>query len=335
MRKKTIDIRNLSIGYNSKNGRKTVAENLNTALYQGELTCLLGVNGIGKSTLLKTLSGFLDRIGGDILINDRNIDSFSEKDLSMQVSIVLTEKVMIQNMTARELIGMGRSPYNGFWGRISKDDEKIVEQCIEMVNINHLKNRYIDNLSDGERQKVMIAKALAQDTSIILLDEPTAFLDFPSKVEIVHLLHRLTRETNKSIFLSTHDLELALQSADKLWLMDKNSKIHIGSPEDLALEGVLSSFFYKKGIFFDEYSGLFRIQNQTNKQIKLIGEGIRYLMMQKALLRTGIKADTTQESPDFIVVTDDFFELHTKNGKVLYKKTIDSVLECLFNHIKR
>ncbi len=329
MRKKTIDIRNLSIGYHSKKGNKTVAENLNTALYQSELTCLLGVNGIGKSTLLKTLSGFLDKIDGDILINGSNINSFSEKELSKQVSIVLTEKVMIQNMTARELIAMGRSPYNGFWGRISKEDEKIVDKCIEMVNIRHLKNRYIDNLSDGERQKVMIAKALAQDTAIILLDEPTAFLDFPSKVEIVQLLHRLTRETDKTIFLSTHDLELALQSADKLWLMDKNSKIHIGSPEDLALEGVLSSFFYKKGIFFDEYSGLFRIQNQAVKHIKLIGEGIRYLMMQKALLRTGIKADKTQESDNFVVVTNECFELHTKNNEVLYKNTIESVLEYL------
>ncbi len=327
MRTKTIDIRNLSIGYNSKKGLKIVAQNLNTALYKGELTCLLGVNGIGKSTLLKTLSGFLDRINGDILINGSNIDNFSEKELSKQVSIVLTEKVMVQNMTARELIAMGRSPYNGFWGRINKDDEEIVDRCIEMVNIAHLKNRYVDNLSDGERQKVMIAKALAQDTAIILLDEPTAFLDFPSKVEIVQLLHKLTRETDKSIFLSTHDLELALQSADKLWLMDKNSKIHIGSPEDLALQGILSSFFYKKGIFFDEYSGLFRIQNQAVKQIKLIGEGIRYLMMQKALLRTGIKADKTQKSSDFIVVTDEFFELHTKNGELLHKKTIEDVLE--------
>ncbi len=326
MRTKTIDIRNLSIGYNSKKGLKTVAQNLNTALYKGELTCLLGVNGIGKSTLLKTLSGFLDRISGDILINGSNIDNFSEKELSKQVSIVLTEKVMIQNMTARELIAMGRSPYNGFWGRINKEDEDIVDRCIEMVNIAHLKNRYVDNLSDGERQKVMIAKALAQDTAIILLDEPTAFLDFPSKVEIVQLLHKLTRETDKSIFLSTHDLELALQSADKLWLMDKNSKIHIGSPEDLALQGILSSFFYKKGIFFDEYSGLFRIKNQAVKQIKLIGEGIRYLMMQKALLRTGIKADKTQKSSDFIVVTDEFFELHTKNGELLHKKTIEDVL---------
>ncbi len=329
MKTSTIDIQNLSIGYTTKKGVKTVAENLNTSLWRGELTCLLGVNGIGKSTLLKTLSGFLGRLEGNILIEGKNIDDFQDKDLAKQISVVLTEKVMIHNMTVRELIGMGRSPYNGFWGTINKEDHVVIDECIDMVNIRKLEHRYIDNLSDGERQKVMIAKALAQDTPIILLDEPTAFLDFPSKVEIVQLLHRLTRQTDKTIFLSTHDLELALQSADKLWLMDKNSKIHIGTPEDLALNGVLRSFFQKKGILFDEYSGLFRIQNQASRQIKLVGkqDDIRFLMMQKALLRVGIKADKTQETDEFIVVFDSYFELHKANGNVFQKKTIEEIID--------
>ncbi len=331
MNKTTIDIQNLSIGYNNKKSKKIVAKNLNTSLWRGELTCLLGVNGIGKSTLLKTLSGFINRLDGNILINGKNIDDIAEKDFSKQISVVLTEKVMIHNMTVRELIGMGRSPYNGFWGTINKEDEGVIDECIEMVNIRKLEHRFVDNLSDGERQKVMIAKALAQNTPIILLDEPTAFLDFPSKVEIVQLLHRLTRETDKSIFLSTHDLELALQSADKLWLMDKDSKIHIGTPEDLALNGILSSFFYKKGIVFDEYSGLFRIQNQAKRNIKLVGnkKNIRFLMVQKALLRIGIQADENQKSDNFIVVTDNCFEFHTKNNEIFNKTTIQEVLELI------
>ncbi len=327
MRKTIIDIKDLSIGYSHKNGKKVVAEHLNTALYQGELTCLLGVNGIGKSTLLKTLSGFLDKISGEIFIDGKLLDDFSEKELAKHISVVLTEKVLIQNMKVHELIALGRSPYNGFWGRVSEEDKNKVQQCIKLVNIEHLSERYVDNLSDGERQKVMIAKALAQDTPIIFLDEPTAFLDFPSKVEIIQLLHRLTRQTHKIIFLSTHDLELALQSADKLWLMDKNSQIHIGTPEDLTLQGVLSRFFYQKGIFFDEKSGLFYIQNQSDKQLKLTGKGIRFSMMQKALLRNGIKADAHQQSSNQIVVTDNVFEWHSGNGEILPFQTIEDVLE--------
>ncbi len=327
MSKATIEIQNLSIGYTGKKTAKIVAKELNTSLFQGELTCLLGVNGIGKSTLLKTLSGFLPRVEGNILIEGRNIDSFSERDFSKKIGIVLTEKIMIHNMSVRELIAMGRSPYNGFWGTINKADEKIIDKCIALVNIEHLKFRYVDNLSDGERQKVMIAKALAQDTPIILLDEPTAFLDFPSKVEIMQLLHSLTRETRKTIFLSTHDLELALQSADKLWLMDKNSKIHIGTPEDLALNGTLKRFFEKKAVVFDEYSGLFRIQNPTNRQIRLLGSGVAYNMLQKALMRIGIKADENQIGSDYLVVKNNFFELHRKNKEVVYEKNIENILK--------
>ncbi len=154
-------------------------------------------------------------------------------------------------MTVRELIGMGRSPYTGFWGKLSRADDEIVDKAIGLVNIHPLASRMLHTLSDGERQKAMIAKALAQETPVIYLDEPTAFLDFPSKVEIMQLLHHLTRETDKTIFsLSTHDLELALQIADKIWLMDKVNGITSGTPEDLALEGYLSRFFRPQRDYF-------------------------------------------------------------------------------------
>lgn len=324
----TIKLKDLSIGYSNKKAVKVVAQGLNTVLYRGELCCLLGVNGIGKSTLLKTLSGFLKRLDGDILVEGRHIDSIKEKELAKRISVVLTEKVMVHNLSVRELIAMGRSPYNDFWGRISKADEQIVNRCMEMVNICKLAERYVNDLSDGERQKVMIAKALAQDTPIILLDEPTAFLDFPSKVEIIQLLHKLTRQTNKTIFLSTHDLELALQSADKLWLMDKNSRIHIGTPEDLSLDGTLNHFFSKKGVIFDERAGLFRIQNQSNTAIVLEGDrhSTHYLMMQKALLRNGIKADSQQKSPYRIGVHDTSFVWQSAEGETHHCQSIGEVL---------
>ncbi|KAA6312706.1 iron complex transport system ATP-binding protein, partial [termite gut metagenome] len=157
---------------------------------------------------------------------------------------------------------------------------------------------------DGERQKVMIAKALAQETPVMLLDEPTAFLDFPSKVELMQLLHRLSRQTDKTIFLSTHDLELALQIADKIWLMDTQAGMRTGTPEDLALDGSLSRFFAQKGVIFDCETGLFRIENDFDRQIKLIGYGQRYAMVRKALLRNGVMASPDADSGCRVEITD-------------------------------
>lgn len=301
-KQKTIELQNLSIGYITKKERKVVAEGITANIQSGELTCLLGANGIGKSTLLRTLSAFQPKLAGEVFVQGKEIASYTEKQLSKLLSVVLTEKCDVKNMSARELIGLGRSPYTGFWGTLTEDDKQMVDKAISLVKIESLANRMVDTLSDGERQKVMIAKALAQDTPIIFLDEPTAFLDFPSKVEIMQLLHRLSRETNKTIFLSTHDLELALQIADKIWLIDKQSSVTIGTPEDLSLSGKLSSFFARKGIIFDEESGLFRVENAYNRQIRLTGHGQLYTMVRKALLRNGILADRTIESNDYIEV---------------------------------
>ena len=165
--------------------------------------------------------------------------------------MVLTEKTDLRNMTVYDLIGLGRSPYTGFWGTLHKDDRRVIDEAIEMVGIGPLKDRMIQTLSDGERQKVMIAKALAQQTPVIFLDEPTAFLDFPSKVEIMQLLHVLSRTTGKTIFLSTHDLELALQIADTIWLLDRDKGVVIGAPDKLAKDGSLNSFFAQRDIKFD------------------------------------------------------------------------------------
>lgn len=310
-KQKTIQLRNLSIGYVAKKSRKVVAQGITADIRSGELTCLLGANGVGKSTLLRTLSAFQPKLAGEIFIGGKEISLYSEKQLSTLLSVVLTEKCDIKNMSARQLIGLGRSPYTGFWGSLTHDDKQIVEEAIRLVKIENLANRTTDTLSDGERQKVMIAKALAQDTPIVFLDEPTAFLYFPSKVEIMQLLHRLSRKTGKTIFLSTHDLELALQIADKIWLIDQQSGITTGTPEDLSLSGKLSSFFARKGIIFDEESGLFRIENSYNRQIRLTGHGQLYTMVRKALLRNGILADRNVKS-------DDYIEIDSKNRNIIF-----------------
>lgn len=216
----TVVLQDLTIGYTSKGNEKVVAKGLNATLNAGELTCLLGRNGIGKSTLLRTLAAFQPPLRGSILLATSPLTALTDKELSRTIGLVLTERPDVQNMTVRFLVGMGRSPYTGFWGTLSATDEAIVDEAIRMVGIESLENRQVQTLSDGERQKVMIAKALAQQTPIIYLDEPTAFLDFPSKVEMMQLLRRLARDGQKTIFLSTHDVELSLQLADRIWLME-------------------------------------------------------------------------------------------------------------------
>ncbi len=247
----TIALKNLSIGYKTKHSVKEVATNINASLKSGELTCLIGPNGIGKSTLLKTLCAFQPKLKGDILIENKPLESYTDKEFSKKIGVVLTHRPQIQNMTVEELVSLGRSPYTGFWGRLEKEDREIIFNAIRQIGIEPLKERMIQTLSDGERQKVMIAKAIAQQTPIICLDEPTAFLDFPSKIETMQLLQRLCKESNKTIFLSTHDLELTLQIADRIWLMQKGS-LFVGTPKELADSGELSSFIEREGITFDK-----------------------------------------------------------------------------------
>lgn len=287
----TIRLARLSIGYPGKASTKVVARDITETIRSGELTCLLGENGSGKSTLLRTLSGFLPPISGEITILGRPIRDYSDNELARVVGVVLTDKSSLANMTVDELVGMGRSPYTGFWGLLSAEDRQKVDEALDLVGITPLRTRMVQTLSDGERQKAMIAKALAQETPIIFLDEPTAFLDYPSKVETLHLLHRLSHDTGKTIFMSTHDLELALQVADRLWLMARKREVMAGTPEDLALNGVLGTFFQRDGVVFEQRTGLYRIEPSYNLEMRMIGDAVFCSLAAKALRRNGVHAE--------------------------------------------
>ena len=242
----------LSIGYKTKGSVYAVAHGINGTIRSGELTCLMGENGVGKSTLLRTLSGFQPPLSGTIELVGQPLSDYTPQQLAKTIGVVLTEKPDVGLMTARELVAMGRSPYTGFWSRLSARDDEAVSDAIDQVGIQHLADRQVGTLSDGERQKVMIAKALAQQTGIIFLDEPTAFLDYPSKVDMLLLLRRISHEGNKTIFLSTHDLELTLQAADTLWLMTRSEGLLMGTPRELASQGALARFVEKApGVTFD------------------------------------------------------------------------------------
>ena len=259
----TIQLKNLGIGYPTKHGVRTVAEGIDGTIRSGELTCLLGANGVGKSTLLRTLSAFQPKIKGNVFIEGREISDYSDKKLSKLIGVVLTEKPDVRNMRVRELVSLGRSPYTGFWGTYSKEDLRIVDEAISLVGIDSLSGRMVHTLSDGERQKVMIAKALAQQTPVIYLDEPTAFLDYPSKVEVLQLLRRISKEAEKTIFLSTHDVELALQLADTVWLMTRERGMTIGTPLQLAQQGALGRFIEREGITFDPETLTIRVKRNN------------------------------------------------------------------------
>ncbi len=247
----TVRLEHLTIGYKSRRNHKVVTRDINASLNSACMTCLIGPNGVGKSTLLRTLSAFQPPLDGRVFIHGNDVADMNEKQLAKMIGVVLTARPDVQNMTVEEMVGLGRSPYTGFWGTLSAADREIVREAIDMVGITDLSNRMIQNLSDGERQKVMIAKALAQQTPVIFLDEPTAFLDYPSKVEMMQTLHHLSRTADKTIFLSTHDLELALQIADMVWLMGSDGTLSIGTPKELANSGVMGKFVEQRGIVFD------------------------------------------------------------------------------------
>ena len=252
----TIQLYNLSIGY----GKHTVVSGINATLNSGRLTCLLGRNGVGKSTLLRTLAGFIPPIAGEIYIQGTPLERLSHQELAEKISVVLTERMDIRNLTATELVGLGRTPYTGFWGVLSAKDHKIVSNAMQLVGIEQLAERNISSLSDGERQKAMIAKALAQQTPIIILDEPTAFLDFQSKVDTLRLLSQLAHELDKTVFLSIHDIELALQITDEIWLLDDQRKLHTGTTNQLIEDGTLHHFIESEHICFDADDRVVRLQ---------------------------------------------------------------------------
>lgn len=304
----TIRINNLSIGYGSKKKESVVARGLSAVLEKGEMVCLLGPNGAGKSTLLRTLAGFQPSLGGKVLLLDKDLKEYNNKDLSRIISVVLTDNSGIKNMTAQEVVAIGRSPYTGFWGKIQEADKEVIKRCMEWVGITQLADRKMQTLSDGERQKVMIAKAIAQETPVIFLDEPTAYLDYPSKVSMMLLLHRLAKALKKTVLLSTHDLEHALQVADKVWLMDKEKGLATGLPEDLCAEGKISEYFANDSLEFDPLTCAFAIRHDTAREIAVEGDkdSLRYKLLCRAMRRYAVKVvDESDDKHVKIRVRDD------------------------------
>jgi len=252
---------NLTIGYILKKRNIEIAKGLNISLKLGKLVCLLGKNGTGKSTLLRTIAKIQNPIKGTLFIKDKNINQYSNLELAKIISLVLTERIPENNLTVFELVALGRQPYTNWIGNLNTTDYAKINEALKQTDIKNLKDNKFNELSDGQKQRVLIARAIAQDTPIIILDEPTAHLDIHHKIATVRLLKTISQKMNKSIIMATHEVQLALSLADELWLMN-NNEFNIGSPDDLITNGKLNSLFSSKYIEFDLSSRQFIITNK-------------------------------------------------------------------------
>ncbi|NRB51869.1 MAG: ABC transporter ATP-binding protein [Saprospiraceae bacterium] len=296
--KKILQLENLSIGYTQRKQHKIVAKDITVDLFGGELVCLLGPNGAGKSTLMRTISGAQKPLGGQVLLEGKVIHDLPARHLAKKLSLVLTERVQGGLLTAYEIVALGRYPHTTWTGKLTDKDHDIIQWSIEMAGANELAGRMLAELSDGERQKIMVARALAQEPEVMILDEVTAFLDLPRRVEIMQLLRKLAHQTGKAILLSTHDMDLALRSADRLWLLPKGGDLQVGAPEDLVLNGAFEHAFASEGVAFNRQSGAFQMYQSYQRTVQLSGKGEGMLWTKRALERDGI---TVSESANTII----------------------------------
>ena len=281
-----LETHDLTVGYTRPH--KVVVDHLDLALVPGELVCLIGPNGAGKSTLMRTIAGLQPPLAGRVLLMGDDIRRLSAHELAQRLSLVLTERVDVGLLPAYDLVALGRHPYTDWAGRLTVEDEAAVRQAIEAVGAVALAGRSVNELSDGERQKIMIARALAQEPALMLLDEPTAYLDLPRRVEIMGLLRRLAHESGRAILLSTHDLDLALRSADRIWLLPNKGGMQTGAPEDLVLSGAFEAAFRSEGVTFDAHEGTFTLNGGGGtRYVTLVGEGLQALWTRRALERAG------------------------------------------------
>lgn len=281
-----LSLQQVAIGYGEKQ-KKTVFSDINLSAGKGELVALIGKNGVGKSTLLRTIARLQQPLSGAIQFQEQPLHAYSRSAFARMVSFVSTEIVNIANLSVFDFVALGRSPYTNWFGRLEDPDKQATMKALTQVGMLSMARRNLSEISDGERQRIMIARTLAQDTPFIILDEPTAFLDLPNRYEIIHLLHNLAREQGKTILFSSHDLSIALQEADKIWLLNKK-QLHQGAPEDLVLNSTFEQVFKSDYLQFDRRRGDFFMPRQLTHQVLLKNPNqLDEYWLRKALARIG------------------------------------------------
>jgi len=304
MGKELLNTKNLSIGYQGSASNKVLARNLNLSLSSGDFVALLGPNGSGKSTLIRSISGLLNALEGFVFIDGKELKTLSKSQRARMISLVLTDPITTTALSVSDVVAYGRFPYTNWLGKLSDEDHEIIDKSLELVDMLSFRSRQLNTLSDGERQRVMIAKALAQRSAIMILDEPTAHLDLINRVEIMKLLRTIAHTQNQAILISTHELDLATQSADTLWLMGENQSISVGAPEDLILNNALQKVFAQSSVDFDHLTGLFKIKHDTHKEIHFqCNDAQIALWTRKALEKIGISISSDSKL-DYILEYD-------------------------------
>lgn len=294
----------LAVGYRQRGATRAVLERVNLSAAAGELVCLLGPNGIGKSTLLRTLVRMQAPLWGRVELDGHALDSLSVTALARKVGVVLTDRVVIDSLPARRVVELGRYPHSGWLGAMSARDHEVVDWALGAVGAAHLSERDFSRLSDGERQRVMIARALAQEPAVLILDEPTAFLDVPSRVELMGLLRQLTRDNRLAVIASTHDLELALRTADTLWLLMPGGEVVAGTPEDVVARGSIAEAFEGRHIRFNAMERSFKLQTGHRGSAAVIGQGIAASLASGVLEREGFAVAHDPDAADMTIEID-------------------------------
>jgi len=298
-----IELKSLTAGYKKEGTIFPLVGPLNISAGKGELIAIIGRNGSGKSTLLKTIAGLLKPVEGDIIIKGRKINEYKRGELAETVGYISTEQIRVDSMKVIELVELGRYPYTPWSGRLSEADNEKVILAMEKTGIIDLKENFINELSDGERQKAMIARLIAQDTDILIMDEPVAFLDIRNKYEIIHLLRSLSDRKNKTVIFSGHDLSLIMAQSDRIWMI-ADGKIYDGAPEDMVLNGFMNKLFDDNGFVFSESDATFKPRNEFLAEVKINGEGIFRLWTEKAVNRAGFKGVSHKTSISVTVDRD-------------------------------
>ena len=296
-----LTAKQLSIGYQNSASEMIVASRLDCSLRGGEFVCLLGPNGAGKSTLIRTLAGMQKPLAGGLRLSGKAMSDIAPRERARAVSVVLTEAMPSGMMDAYSLVSLGRHPYSGWFGRLSDQDRERIEWSIDAVGAKPLANRQVSELSDGERQKISIARALTQEAKLMLLDEPTAYLDLPRRVELMSILRNLAHQENLALLLSTHDLDLALRFADRLWLMTPRGNLLQGAPEALALDGQFAEVFASENLNWDASSGSFLTHPVACLKVRLEGQGVERVWTQRALERLGFGIGQVNEEAAFFL----------------------------------
>jgi iron complex transport system ATP-binding protein len=329
MKRKPYDILSLDsleIGYVSGKNENALLPPLSASAKSGELIAVIGRNGIGKSTLLRTLTGLQQPLGGEINYNGRNIKDYSRMELAQNVGYISTEIVKVSNMSVYDLVALGRFPYTNWIGKIEMKDHEIILDALVKTSMEPFRRKFVSELSDGERQKTMIARILAQDTGIMIMDEPTAFLDVACKYDILHLLRILSNKSNKTIIFSTHDLQMAISQSDKIWLILDNGLIE-GAPEDLIIAGAFDHLFDSSNVAFNSEDGTFSFRRETKGSIFIEGVGSKRHWTEKAINRAGFNVSKEKTFPYVIIPTDNnkFWQLSTQT----FVKEFGSIYELI------